>query len=73
LEKLVLRPVLAKSGWASRAVEFKGSVPNLRRMDPRWGTQTRKIIEISRGEPDPEYFSIPADYNLLDNRPSAEQ
>jgi hypothetical protein len=58
-----------KEVWHSPELDLDVSIT---RMDPRWGTQTRKITEISRGEPDPEYFSIPADYKLLDNRPPAK-
>jgi hypothetical protein len=39
------------------------------RTDPRWVEQTRKMTEISPGEPDATYFAIPGDYQLLDNRP----
>jgi hypothetical protein len=37
--------------------------------DPRSGTFARKIEIVSRGEPDPEYFTIPKDYTMFDNRP----
>ena len=43
------------------------------RTDPRWGTQTRKMTEISRANPDPAFFTIPADYKMLDNRPTSKQ
>lgn len=43
------------------------------RTDPRWGKQTRRLTEISRGEPDPDYFAIPADYKMLDNRTPVKQ
>jgi hypothetical protein len=43
------------------------------RTDPRWGTQTRKMTEISRADPDPAFFTIPADYKMLDNRPPSKQ
>jgi hypothetical protein len=62
--------VTNKEVWHSPQLDLDVSIT---RVDPRWGTQTRKITEISRGEPDPEYFAIPADYKLLDNRPSAKQ
>ncbi len=37
--------------------------------DPRSGTFARKIEIVSRAEPDPEYFAIPNDYTMFDNRP----
>jgi hypothetical protein len=65
------RPIVtSKEVWHSPDLDLDISIT---RTDPRWGAQTRKITEISRGEPDPEYFSIPADYKLLDNRPSTKQ
>ena len=41
--------------------------------DPRSGRFTRKIEILSRNEPDPEYFAIPADYTFLDNRPKVKK
>jgi len=61
--------VTSKEVWHSPELDLDVSIT---RTDPRWGTQTRKITEISRGEPDPEYFAIPTDYKLLDNRPPAK-
>ena len=46
---------------------------SITRTDPRWGRQTRRLTEISSGEPDPDYFAIPADYKMLDNRTPAKQ
>jgi hypothetical protein len=62
--------VTSKEVWHSPELDLDVSIT---RVDPRWGTQTRKITEISRGEPDPEYFAVPADYKLLDNRSPAKQ
>ena len=58
--------VTSKEVWHSPELDLDISIT---RTDPRIGTSTRKITEISRNEPDPEYFAIPADYKLLDNRP----
>jgi hypothetical protein len=62
--------VTTKEVWHSPELDLDVSIT---RTDPRWGTQTRKITEIFRGEPDTEYFAMPADYKLLDNRPPAKQ
>jgi hypothetical protein len=62
--------VTTKEVWHSPELDLDVSIT---RTDPRWGKQTRTITEISRGEPDLEYFAIPADYKLLDNRPPATQ
>jgi hypothetical protein len=61
--------VTSKEVWHSPELDLDVSIT---RTDPRWGTQTRQITEISLGQPDAEYFSIPADYKLLDNRPPAK-
>jgi hypothetical protein len=41
--------------------------------DPRSGQLVRKIEILSRTEPDPDYFTIPKDYEFLDNRPIAKK
>jgi hypothetical protein len=56
--------------WHSPELDLDVSIV---RHDPRSGDQTRDITEISRGEPDPEYFSIPPNYKLLDNRGRDDQ
>lgn len=64
------QPVVAtKEVWHSPDLDLDVSII---RADPRWGTQTRNLTEISRSEPDRSYFSIPEDYKLLDNRPPAK-
>lgn len=60
--------VTTKEVWHSSDLDLDVSII---RTDPRWGTQSRTITGISRGEPDAEYFTIPADYKRLDNRPPA--
>ncbi len=59
-----------KEVWHSPELDLDVSIT---RTDPRWGRQTRRLTEISRGEPDPDYFAIPADYKMLDNRTPAKQ
>jgi len=59
-----------KEVWHSPELDLDVSIT---RTDPRGGRQTRRLTEISRGEPDPDYFAIPADYKMLDNRTPAQQ
>lgn len=58
--------VTSKEVWHSPEMDLDISIT---RTDPRIGTSTRKITELSRNEPDAQYFAIPADYKFLDNRP----
>ncbi|MGB6131457.1 MAG: hypothetical protein WBG54_06735 [Acidobacteriaceae bacterium] len=61
-------PIIAtRETWHSTALDV--DVLTIR-TNPRWGKETRELVDISLGEPDQDYFSIPADYKLLDNRPS---
>jgi len=62
--------VTSKETWRSPDLGLSLSTT---RTDPRWGTQTREFTEISLREPDTEYFAIPPDYKLLDNRLPAKQ
>ena len=62
--------VTTKEVWRSPELDLDVSISCT---DPRWGAQTRRMTEISRAEPDAEYFAIPADYKLLDDRPPAKQ
>jgi hypothetical protein len=60
------RPIITtKEVWHSPELDLDVFTT---RTDPRNGAQTRKITEISRAEPDAQYFSIPFDYEMLDNR-----
>jgi hypothetical protein len=36
--------------------------------DPRFGTQTFMVTEISPSEPDPQLFQLPAGYKVVDMR-----
>jgi hypothetical protein len=62
--------ITTKEVWHSPELDLDISIV---RTDPRWGTESRKMTEISRSEPDGGYFAIPADYQLLDNRPNAKK
>jgi TonB family protein len=39
-----------------------------KRSDPRFGESTYRVTNIARYEPDAEYFQIPSDYTIIDNR-----
>jgi hypothetical protein len=40
-----------------------------RMSDPRMGESTTRLTDISRAEPDPSLFQIPADYQIRDLSP----
>jgi hypothetical protein len=66
-----LKPfVITRDVWHSPELDLDVAIT---KTDPRSGTFARKIEILSRGEPDPEYFAIPADYTCLDNRPTAKK
>jgi hypothetical protein len=58
--------VITRDVWHSPELDLDVAVT---KTDPRSGTFARKIEIESRGEPDTEYFTIPKEYTLLDNRP----
>jgi hypothetical protein len=58
--------MITRDVWHSPELDLDVAIT---KTDPRSGTFARKIEIVSRGEPDAEYFSIPKDYTLLDNRP----
>jgi hypothetical protein len=62
--------VITRDVWHSPELDLNISMT---KSDPRSGTQTRKITEILRAEPDSQYFAIPADYKFLDDRPHPKQ
>jgi hypothetical protein len=37
--------------------------------DPRSGQQTMTVMQLKRGEPDPQLFIIPSDYKVVDETP----
>jgi hypothetical protein len=58
--------VITREIWHSTELNLDITIS---KTDPRTGTNTRKLEILSRNEPDPEYFTIPKDYTILDNRP----
>jgi hypothetical protein len=58
--------VITRDVWRSPELDLDLAIT---KTDPRSGTFVRKIEIGSSGEPDADYFSIPKDYTLLDNRP----
>lgn len=60
------RPIVTvHENW--RAVELKVRVLN-KSMDPRFGEDTEKLINISRSEPDQSLFQLPPDYTIVDEK-----
>jgi hypothetical protein len=43
----------------------------IRHADPRIGEQTVTVTQLKRGEPDPQIFTVPSDYKLVDETPPA--
>jgi hypothetical protein len=43
-----------------------GTVVSSRRTDPRMGSQTFQLTDISRSEPDPSLFTVPAGFTVTD-------
>ena len=58
--------VITREVWHSPELDLDVSIT---KTDPRSGTFMRKIEILSRGEPNPEYFTVPDDYVFLDDRP----
>jgi hypothetical protein len=58
--------LITRDIWHSPELDLDVAIT---KTDPRSGTFARKIEIVSRGEPDPEYFTIPKDYTMVDNRP----
>jgi hypothetical protein len=60
------RPLnLSLENWYSPELEVD---VELKSSDPRWGTRTRTMTNVSLGEPDPKYFGVPEGYELTDMR-----
>ena len=51
--------------WNSKELDVDVQV---KRVDPRMGTRTTTMTEVSLGEPDPAYFRIPEGYQLQKRR-----
>jgi hypothetical protein len=62
--------VITREVWRSPELNLDISIS---KTDPRTGTNTRKLEILSRNDPDPDYFNIPKDYTLLDNRPQKKK
>jgi hypothetical protein len=61
--------VTTREFWYSADLEINLSVT---RKDPREGTQTIQLIDLSRDEPDPSLFRVPSDYVIEDQRTAAK-
>ena len=59
---------LTREFWYSPDLQINLSVL---RKDPRTGTQDVRVTLVSRTDPEPDAFAIPAGYRIEDNRPSA--
>jgi hypothetical protein len=53
--------------WISNALEMALMI---KRTDFRWGTDTQRLENIQREEPDASLFAIPPDYRIVDMDPS---
>jgi hypothetical protein len=63
------RPIsITKEFWYSPQLGLNMSV---KRIDPRHGTQTFTVTDVSLSEPDPKFFQVPAGYKVVDARPNA--
>jgi hypothetical protein len=62
--------LITREVWHSPELDLDVAVT---KSDPRSGTFARKIEILSRTEPDPDYFTIPKDYTILDNRPQKKK
>jgi hypothetical protein len=61
--------VTTREFWYSSDLEVNLSVT---RKDPREGTQVIQLVDLSRSEPDPSLFQVPADFTVVDARASAK-
>ena len=52
--------------WISDAL---GMAPLIKRTDFRWGTDTQRLEDIQREEPDASLFVVPKDYRIIDFDP----
>jgi hypothetical protein len=52
--------------WHSSALDVDVQV---RRSDPRTGTHTVTMNEITMGDPDPRYFQVPEGYRIVEQKP----
>jgi hypothetical protein len=60
------RPLaITREFWYSPDLQINLSVT---RKDPRQGTQVIKLVDLTRSEPDPAMFQVPADFTVQDHR-----
>jgi hypothetical protein len=65
------RPIsITKEFWYSPQLGLNMLV---KRSDPRVGTQTFTVTEVSLSEPDPNYFQVPTKFKVVDMRSSASK
>ena len=65
------RPVtITKEFWYSQQLGLNMMV---KRSDPRVGTQTFQVTEVSLAGPDPKWFQAPPGYKVVDLRESAQK
>jgi hypothetical protein len=64
------RPIsITKEFWYSPKLGLNLSV---KRVDPRSGTETFTVSDISLAEPDPKYFAVPTGFTVNDHRPGKQ-
>ena len=56
--------------WYSKALDADVEV---KRTDPRMGTRTTTMTEVSLREPDPSYFQVPAGYRVEDRAAASDR
>ncbi len=44
-----------------------------KRSDPRYGTQTFTVSDLTLGEPDAELFKLPRGFKAVDHRPDTQR
>ena len=58
------RPIsIVTEVWTSTDLK---TIVSSKRNDPRMGEQTFRLTNITRAEPDPSLFTVPADYKIID-------
>jgi hypothetical protein len=60
---------IVEEGWYSPELEVNLTVS---RKDPREGTVVVHVVDLSRSDPDPSLFQVPANFTVSDTRPSAK-
>jgi hypothetical protein len=60
---------VTKDIWYSKQLDLNVSV---KRVDPRHGTETFTVKELSLSEPPPEWFKVPSGYQVVNRKPGTE-